>query len=447
MPDWGGIGAANAAAGFLSGFAQEYSRSNYERQQRAAHQENMLLNFFTQSAIKNPTLLTNPGFLNAIPASGLSPEASGVLTTVFQGLASDPTIQQQAQNEENMAKLQSSFTGPVTPQEVGSTLRGLAVPTTQPGVSAPPQSVFNLGQQPGGAEALQAATDQPQALERRIRERPTAAALAFPKLAPTIAAMQKAKGAGGKPTISYHQIRQGDKIITRRTVTNPDGTIEESDVGSGNAYQGRKIRTLTDKEITTFDQGNSIVQQIDDLEQRMQADPSLKGLIGSSGTVLRELGGELMPTQTLKQWAQTRGLTQEQADFISDAARLVNKDIQDFAGKQVTGYEGTRVLKQAASVLTNPEQFVGRLRQMRRYVIRAVGNKARALHDSKVVEAVPQIYESRLDRNAARLAREANKYAKAFLAPAAGAGSAPPAGGGTTYEPGSDEYLNQLMNQ
>ncbi len=363
------------------------------------------------------------GTLDALPAGAEKLIAGAYGKEVSQGLVG--TIQSMIDANKPRRALQAQFTGPqaATAEDVGAQI-------------SPEQM-----QQPGAMAKLDTAGPSAASTQAAITANPQAAKLAFEgkigesgnpldavRLAETMRhnrATEAKTGSTAKPTIRYDKIPQGDNIVTKKTVIQPDGTIQEEIVGTGKA--ARRQRPVGEKEIEAFTSGNSIVQQLDEIEAQIEANPKLGQLLNSSGTFWRQLTSEQVNSPYLKQQLGTMGLSKEEADFLSTVARVVNQDIHDFAGKAVTGYEGGRVLQQTIGLGQAPDVFLGRLKQTRRNVLRILGNRAAALKDR---EGVPEIVTSR-DKEAAALAARGNRHAKAYLdtspapAPAVAGGGSP----------------------
>jgi hypothetical protein len=401
MPDWGAIGGANLAAGLLNGLATGYEQASRNQrqdaliqQQRAYQQQDELFRTFAGIVQNNPTMATNPGLLNAIHTVGLDEPRAQALSGIVQAIAADPTVQQAQQQKEWMAGIGKDIRAKYSPEQMAP---GVAGP---PGPGAPlSQMTPAEGYAVGGAPMAQSIYETGR-LEGK-----------------------GATGKGAKPTVSYHTFQtEPGKTITRKTTIQPDGTVQEENVGTGATYQGRKTRPAGEKEVGVFTQGNAIVQQIDDIEQKIQQNPALANLLASKKTVLRQLGSEATASSTLKGIIGTWGLPQDQADFLSDIQRFVNQDIHDFGGKTVTGREASLVTQQVPVIGQDPKVFLGRLQQTRRNVVRVLAARAQAMAQSGI-EAIPEITSSR-DPQAAALAARGNQHAKAFLVPPATAAPA-----------------------
>ena len=413
MADYGAIAGIGLGAGFLNGFADAYARGNAQKAEmqaeqvkRAAYQQDMMLRYVLETVSKNPGMTTNAGFRNAIQGMGLNPEITQGVSVLSDMIASDPGVQQAETQREQVATMRSRFTAPSSAGEVGGQLQQLGVPSVGPRGSVPPQSVMDLANQPGGAEALRTATDPRLTFERRIKESPISAAAAFPTLVPVISAQQRAAGTGSKnqqPKIQVHTYPVGNEMVTEETTTHPDGTVTKEILGKGKAGKNqRQSRMVAPKERTDIGMANALLEVLDQLEAQA-ADPELRSILGGQSLVQRGVGA--LAEKVIKGGAQaveSSTRTAKQEEFASLVSRQMNVDLHNLYGAALTLGERARGDRMVPDITLKPDAFVGRIRSSRVWVLKALENKIQALVDSKAT-GIPLIREPANVRSARRV--------------------------------------------
>ncbi len=379
MPDWGGIGGANAAAGFLNGFTQSYTRGRAQEAAIAAHQESRLLDLYAQAIQADPTITTNPGFYAGMQASGLGEQAVGTLTTLGHLIASQPATQQADQQRMFLGKLRGQIMDKYGSAEGPS--------------MDPNQMTAAEGALIGGAPLAQA-----------------------------IGSDRKGTGGSskaGKPTVSYHSFENNGKKITRKTIVNPDGTITETDEGTSVLAPKRgTIKPLSPKERDDIAGVNSYLQALDDLETQM-AQPENRALLGKRAIAKRALGGVgdfLAPRSGLGGYLESSGRSTGQEDFVTLVSKFKGEELHRLYGAALTKGEAAVGERQVPDITLDPAQFKGRIAATRRRLLSALEKKLTVLRENHVAD-LPTAYVSTQHKGSARRAVLLNRKITAGATP------------------------------
>lgn len=323
MPDWGGIGGLNLAAGLLNGLAQGYEHASRDsrrdaliQQERAYRQQDELFRTFSGLIQQNPGITTNPGFHNMIQSAGLDPERAQALGVISQAIAADPGVQRKKDHDELLGKLRDQIAAKYGQEQMPADVAGPPGPGASLDTMSAKEGFFL-----GGAPLAQAAGVD-----------------------------QKTQGGGG---LTANQQRLADQFQQKEARVGGEqerkrklGVVEERQTPVGL----RKVRVVTDPDTGTATvkplggvkqspADTSVVQSMATINTALKISDKLAATLNRSPAKMAKLFTPFVGKTLDEVYSNVGALDPEQKQFLLRVLELRNQRLNVQGGKALTETE------------------------------------------------------------------------------------------------------------